>query len=66
MNNLRMVDVDELRRNPEDGAYHCPKCDAPFTRRSNLRRHYGIRTHHLHIVEKFMPNVSSSSIRYPQ
>jgi hypothetical protein len=35
--------IDSLRRNPTDGAYHCPRCDAPFTRRSNLRRHYHIR-----------------------
>ncbi|TFK32211.1 hypothetical protein BDQ12DRAFT_739531 [Crucibulum laeve] len=34
--------VDNLRRDPHDGAYHCPRCEAPFTRRSNLRRHYHI------------------------
>ncbi|KIM36811.1 hypothetical protein M413DRAFT_31428 [Hebeloma cylindrosporum] len=34
--------VDNVRRDPRDGAYHCPQCDTPFTRRSNLRRHFQI------------------------
>jgi hypothetical protein len=38
--------IDTLTRSSVDGAYHCPACDSPFTRRSNLRRHYAIRTHH--------------------
>ena len=40
---MSMLDIDDLRRRSDDGAYHCPQCDAPFTRRSNLRRHYAIR-----------------------
>jgi hypothetical protein len=40
-------EVDALTRDPVDGAYHCPACDAPFTRRSNLRRHYTIRKYSL-------------------
>ncbi|EKM79632.1 hypothetical protein AGABI1DRAFT_114132 [Agaricus bisporus var. burnettii JB137-S8] len=39
--------IDSLRRNATDGAYHCPRCDAPFTRRSNLRRHYHIHTRNM-------------------
>jgi len=35
--------VDNIRRDTRDGAYHCPQCDTPFTRRSNLRRHFQIR-----------------------
>jgi predicted RNA-binding Zn-ribbon protein involved in translation (DUF1610 family) len=35
--------VDNVRRDTRDGAYHCPQCDTPFTRRSNLRRHFQIR-----------------------
>ncbi|PPR02671.1 hypothetical protein CVT26_009787 [Gymnopilus dilepis] len=34
--------IDSIRRDSKDGAYHCPQCDTPFTRRSNLRRHYQI------------------------
>ncbi|KAF5322035.1 hypothetical protein D9619_002130 [Psilocybe cf. subviscida] len=34
--------VDNVRRDIKDGAYHCPQCDTPFTRRSNLRRHFQI------------------------
>ncbi|GLB39444.1 hypothetical protein LshimejAT787_0606060 [Lyophyllum shimeji] len=44
MTNQRVTNIDSLRRDPDDGAYHCPRCDAPFTRRSNLRRHYTIHT----------------------
>ncbi|CAA7260353.1 unnamed protein product [Cyclocybe aegerita] len=36
--------VDNVRRDAKDGAYHCPQCDTPFTRRSNLRRHFQIHT----------------------
>ncbi|KAJ3561975.1 hypothetical protein NP233_g9865 [Leucocoprinus birnbaumii] len=43
----RDASIDSLRRNPTDGAYHCPRCDAPFTRRSNLRRHYHIHTRNM-------------------
>ncbi|KXN83370.1 Zinc finger protein 57 [Leucoagaricus sp. SymC.cos] len=43
----RDATIDSLRRNPADGAYHCPRCDAPFTRRSNLRRHYHIHTRNM-------------------
>ena len=39
----REVNIDSLRRDATDGSYHCPQCNAPFTRRSNLRRHYHIR-----------------------
>jgi hypothetical protein len=39
----REVNIDALRRDATDGSYHCPQCNAPFTRRSNLRRHYHIR-----------------------
>lgn len=35
--------VDNIRRDIKDNAYHCPQCDTPFTRRSNLRRHFQIR-----------------------
>lgn len=38
----REVNIDSLRRDATDGSYHCPQCNAPFTRRSNLRRHYHI------------------------
>ncbi|KAF8959912.1 hypothetical protein BDZ97DRAFT_1364394 [Flammula alnicola] len=34
--------VDNVRRDIKDNAYHCPQCDTPFTRRSNLRRHFQI------------------------
>ncbi|KDR69867.1 hypothetical protein GALMADRAFT_230512 [Galerina marginata CBS 339.88] len=34
--------IDNIRRDNKDGAYHCPQCDTPFTRRSNLRRHFQI------------------------
>ncbi|PPQ88500.1 hypothetical protein CVT25_013171 [Psilocybe cyanescens] len=34
--------IDNVRRDNKDGAYHCPQCDTPFTRRSNLRRHFQI------------------------
>ncbi|KAF9047657.1 hypothetical protein BJ165DRAFT_1526938 [Panaeolus papilionaceus] len=34
--------IDNIRRDSKDGAYHCPQCNTPFTRRSNLRRHYQI------------------------
>ncbi|PPQ71014.1 hypothetical protein CVT24_011930 [Panaeolus cyanescens] len=34
--------IDSIRRDSKDGAYHCPQCNTPFTRRSNLRRHYQI------------------------
>ncbi|KJA20482.1 hypothetical protein HYPSUDRAFT_217009 [Hypholoma sublateritium FD-334 SS-4] len=36
--------VDNIRRDIKDNAYHCPQCDTPFTRRSNLRRHFQIHT----------------------
>jgi len=38
------VNINNLPRDPEDRAYHCPICQAPFTRRSNLRRHFIIHT----------------------
>ncbi|KAF4621132.1 hypothetical protein D9613_001158 [Agrocybe pediades] len=34
--------IDHVRRDSRDSAYHCPQCDTPFTRRSNLRRHFQI------------------------
>ncbi|KAF5378777.1 hypothetical protein D9615_006930 [Tricholomella constricta] len=41
------VNLDDLCRDPNDGAYHCPSCETPFTRRSNLRRHFVIHTRNL-------------------
>ncbi|KAI8811310.1 hypothetical protein BJ742DRAFT_669231, partial [Cladochytrium replicatum] len=29
------------RKDREDGQYHCPSCDRAFTRRFNLKTHYG-------------------------
>ncbi|KAH0583295.1 hypothetical protein H2248_011168 [Termitomyces sp. 'cryptogamus'] len=42
-----LFNLDNLCRDPEDGAYHCPSCNAPFTRRSNLRRHFVIHTRNM-------------------
>jgi uncharacterized Zn-finger protein len=35
--------IASLVRHPVSGSYHCPLCDTPFARRSNLKRHYIIR-----------------------
>ncbi|KAF8161556.1 hypothetical protein B0H34DRAFT_384675 [Crassisporium funariophilum] len=41
--------VDSIRRDAKDGAYHCPQCETPFTRRSNLRRHFQIHMRIAHL-----------------
>ncbi|RDB27169.1 hypothetical protein Hypma_004581 [Hypsizygus marmoreus] len=57
MGQRRITHIDDLRRDPDDGAYHCPRCDSPFTRRSNLRRHYSI---HIRNMESKCPACGKS------
>lgn len=40
---LNMDPIDNVSRDSKDGTYRCPQCQTPFTRRSNLRRHFQIR-----------------------
>lgn len=41
---LNIMDlIDNVSRDSKDGTYRCPQCQTPFTRRSNLRRHFQIR-----------------------
>ncbi|KAF8805186.1 hypothetical protein BYT27DRAFT_6669752 [Phlegmacium glaucopus] len=39
---LNMDPIDNVSRDSKDGTYRCPQCQTPFTRRSNLRRHFQI------------------------
>jgi hypothetical protein len=57
--------IASLARHPASGSFHCPLCDTPFARRSNLKRHYAVRACPLVICSTVshvaVPQISAAS-----